>query len=627
MSRSRAWKLIAFAPILLVLYANFMFVRNHFYANGPYLHDSGWFSGIVYRAGIVPRNPPTSEMPYFWGWHITLIISLGSILSYLFPGDRVDWYCIFQAAIYAPLALAMPLLVPPSERNGLRSALLVAACSVAFAFSGQVLTCIAYPHFEIFASAGIAIMLGALAMGRERLAWVGLAMAIGTREDCGYHAASLLVAVVAADFLGRPFPIARRRVLLMAGVGLVSTALMMFLQKRLLFTVDAFRIYITGSPAYAHLTGPAIVERLSDFGTKCGFIWVPILASALVAVARRDARYLLGWVVTMPWLLVNLTAIQPAKASISVYTGFPFIGSAFWIAAYGRVGEAREPHRRWYWPLVSGAFVSVASFLGLLFSFQSQATGLLQDCVIPSTRNPEGVRAFARGLRTREYGAVKVDHAMTAWALEGARPADYLSARDAKEGIHSADGFAFFLNGDSVALLAWSALPKCGRVPDTKFIFCTMADRSLPGTVTPTTGLLLELEQIAAQHVRREGEAIVGEARAEGGIAVFGPYMRLAPGSYLATWTMKQGQCVGTSPRPIHVDVLAGGNRLLAERDVAAEGNVTELAFEITPDHADDAVELRTSFGSCAFTLRGLALKRVAVAPEEPRAPLPVPQP
>lgn len=615
MSHSRAWKLAAFAPILLVLYANAMFVRNHFYANGPYLLDSGWFSGIVYRAGIVPRNPPTSEMPYFWGWHITGIVSLGSILSYLFPGDRVDWYCIFQAAIYAPLAVAMPLLVPAEQRSGLRSALIVAACSVAFAFSGQVLTCIGYPHFEIFASAGIAIMLAALAMGRERLAWGGLAMAIGTREDCGYHAASLLVAVLAADYLGRPFPVARRRVLLMAGVGLVSTALMMFLQKRLFYTIDAFEIYITGRPAYAHLTGPAIAERLAGFGTKCGFIWAPMLASAVVAAARRDARYLLGWVVTLPWLVVNLTAFQPTKAAIAIYTGFPFIGSAFWIAAYGRVEEARTPGRRWYWPLVGGAFVSVASFLGMLFSFQSQASGLLQDCFIPSTRNPAGIRAFARGLRAREYGAVKVDPAMVSWALEGAQPADYLSARDVKEGITSADGFAFFMTSDSVALLSWSALPKCGRVPETKMIFCTRADRPLPSTVTPTTGLLLELEQLQAERVRREGETIFGEARSEGGNALFGPYVHLPAGPYVATWTMKQGPCDGaTPPRLIHVDVLAGGKRLLAERDVAADQEIAELAFEIAPEHADDAVELRTSFGSCAFTLRGLDLKRPLTA-------------
>ena len=44
----------------------------------------------------------------------------------------------------------------------------------------------------------------------------------------------------------------------MAGVGLVSTALMTFLQKKLFLSVDAFRIYITGAPAYAHLTRAAI---------------------------------------------------------------------------------------------------------------------------------------------------------------------------------------------------------------------------------------------------------------------------------------------------------------------------------------------------------------------------------
>lgn len=610
MSRQRVWKLIAFAPVLVVLYANAMFVRNHFYVRGPYLHDSGWFSSTVYHAGIIPRNPLTEQMPYFWGWHITGVVSLGSILSYLFPGDRVEWYCVFQALLYAPLALAMPILVPPAARTGLRSALLVAACSVAFAFSGQVLACVAYPHFEIFASAGIAIMLGGLATGRERLAWIGLAMAIGTREDCGFHAASFLVAALAADYFGRPFPIARRRLLLMAGVGLVSTALMMFLQKRLFYSVDAFRIYITGTPPYAHLAGRALVGRLVTFAEVCGFIWMPILASIVVAVARRDARYLLGWVVTVPWLIVNLTAHQLAKAAITVYTGFPFVGSVFWIAAYGRVEESREPRGRWHRPLVAAAFVSVTSLLGLFFS-DAASVRVLVDSFVPAARNPAGIRAFARGLRAREYGDVKLDPAMISWAIEGARRADFVSASEQQHGITAADGFAFFMTPESVALLVLSPLPKCGRVPDTRIVFCTRAERSLPSTVTPTTGLLLELEQLSLHHVHRDGDTIVVDASAEPSTAVFGPYLRLAPGSYVATWTLKQGPCDASMPaRAVHVDVFVGGNRILAERDVDPDQEVVDLAFEVAPDHADEAVELRASVGSCAFTIRGLDLKR-----------------
>ncbi|HSO35732.1 MAG TPA: hypothetical protein VLT33_24555, partial [Labilithrix sp.] len=382
MRRTRAWKLIAYAPILVVFYANALFIRNHFYVRGAYYHDAGWFSETVFHAGLIPRNPAMAEvMKYYWGWHVTVVVAVGSWLSYLFPGDRVDWYAVFQGLIYAPLALAVPMVVPRAARSGAPSALLVAGCSLTFAFCGQVLASMGYPHFEIFASAGLAIMLAGLAMGRERLAWLGLAMAIGTREDCGFHAASFLVAVLAADLFGRPFPIARRRVILMIGVGLASTVVMMVAQKKLFASVNAFEMYITGTPPYAHLTGPAVRQRILDFGTKCAFVWMAMLSTVLVAVARRDARYLLGWVVALPWLFLNLTAVQELKAHLSVYTGFPFVGSVFWVFAYGRVEDTK---RSWRWPLFAGSFVSLASAAGLLLSFPVPGRATLDSAFVPS---------------------------------------------------------------------------------------------------------------------------------------------------------------------------------------------------------------------------------------------------
>jgi hypothetical protein len=612
MNRARLWKLVAFAPIVVVLYANVMFVRNHFYVSGPYYHDSGWFSETVFRAGIIPRNPPHSAMPYYWGWHITAIVSLGSILSYLFPGDRVDWYCLFQGAIYAPLALAMPLLVPARARSGARSALLVAACSLAFAFDGQVLACIGYPHFEIFASAGIAIMLGALAMGRERLAWVGLAMAIGTREDCGFHAASLLVAVLAADVLGRPFPIARARLLRLAAAGLAATVLMMVVQKKVFISVDAFRMYITGDPPYAHLTGRVIAERLVAFAERCAFIWWPMVGTALVAVARRDARYLLGWVVTLPWLVLNLTAAQDVKAAVAVYTGFPFIGSIFWVAAYGRVEEdARTPRRRWSWPLLAGGFVSVVSTLGLLFSYQSIVVTMLEQCFVPSATNPAGIRAFAGALRAREYGAIIVDPAVASWALEGVLPSEHLSETDRREGVTRGDGVAFFLTGERVGLVIATAFTQCGRVPDTSVFFCKRPGSPLPPTVVPAPPLLVSALQLGPAHVRRDRGVIVADATVEPGIATFGPYTRLPAGDYVATWDIAVGACLGDAPpRRIHVDVFAGGHGLLATRDVPPSGGAIDVPFTVAPDRVDDAIELRTWLGTCASTVRALDVSR-----------------
>ena len=614
MGRARAWKLIAFAPVLVVLYANAMFVRNHFYVRGPYFHDSGWFSQTVFHAGIIPRNPSTSfPMIYYWGWHVTGIVSVGSMLSYAFPGDRVDWYCIFQALIYAPLAFAIPVLVPPEARAGWRSALLVAACSLAFVFSGQVVSCMAYPHFEIFASAGIALMLAALAMGRERLAWVGLAMAIGTREDCGFHAASFLVAVLAADVFGRPFPMARRRVLLMAAVGLMATALMIAMQKKLFVSVDAFKIYITGTPPYAHLTGPALVERVVNFGTKCGFIWLAILATGLVAIVRRDARYLLGWVVTLPWLVLNFTAHQDIKAALTVYTGFPFVGSIFWVAAYARVEEARSARRSWRSPLLAGAFVSVASTLGMLVSFPVPTVATLGSAFLPATRNPEGLRAFARGLRAREYGAVKVDPSMNSWAVESVTLEDLVSAKELEDGIVTGDGYAFFFFGAAaIDLLARSPFPKCGHVPETPAFLCTRANGSLPPTVTPSSPLL-QLVQLSPEHVRRADETVVVDARPAAGIATFGPYLRLRADAYTVSWDLAFGTCEpGATSPSVHVDVLRDGKTLLAERDLTPADASAVLAFDVPTSLADKPLEFRTWWGgSCPFVVRGIDVRRV----------------
>src|SRR4029079_8089508 len=137
-------------------------------------HDSGWFSAIVFRSGLVPPSPHAVArgVDLYFGWALSPLLSPPSLLSYAVPGDRVDWYCFFQGAIYAPLAFAVPLLVPREKRTGAAALAVVVAASLLFSFGGQILTCIAYPHFEVFSAAGLAIMLASLATGRERTAWL-----------------------------------------------------------------------------------------------------------------------------------------------------------------------------------------------------------------------------------------------------------------------------------------------------------------------------------------------------------------------------------------------------------------------------------------------------------------------
>lgn len=609
--RARVFHFVAHFPVLLVAWANALFIWNHFHARAPYWHDAGWFSGIVWRAGIFGRNPPSPHtwMPYYWGWHPSLLVSAGSLLSYVFPGDRVDWYCVFQAAVYAPLAFVVPILVPEKERTGIRAALVVAVASIAFSFGGQVVSAMAFPHFEIFSSAGISIMLAALAVGRRRLAWVGLAMSIATREDGGYHAGSLLAAVVLSEFLGRPFPIARKRVLVMFGVALGATIVLVAIQKKLFITVDAWEIYLAGKPAYAHLTKELLANRLARLFDRGGFIWMPFALTVLVAIIRRDARYLLGWLATLPWFVLNICALQPEKGEISTYTGFPFVAGAFWAAAYARACDRRPAASGWRWPVLLAGSLGAISLLGYHAANPVGTQVTLRDGLFPAAENPGGVRAFARELRERGHGRVRMDLSAAAWALEAWADEEILWSPEHDDGIATADGYAFFATRDNANALAGVPFTNCGRVARSLMFFCTRSDRPLPSSLVPSPPMVA-LASIVPKGVHREGETIVVDAGSPVvWPVVYGPYARYLPGRYVAAWDLGFRDCPADAS--IRVDVARFGRGTVAERDVTPAEGGAELGFEVLPEMRDDVWEFRMFVAPCAVVMKDLRVRRL----------------
>ncbi|MDB4942529.1 MAG: hypothetical protein JWP97_2063 [Labilithrix sp.] len=610
--RPRLWTLLAYLPVAIVAFGSAMFIRNHFYVRGPYLHDSGWFSATVYHAGLVPENPPSLRGPLvsYWGWHVSVIVSLGSMLSYLFPVDRVDWYCVFQAVIYAALAFAMPVLVPARQRSSVRSGLAVLVANLLFSLSGQVLCCLGYPHFEIFASAGLAVMLAGLATGRTGVAWTGIVMALATREDGGIHAAMFLGAALALDLTGRPFPVSRRKLIVMAVVAAAVAVLTSVAQKRLFVTVDAWHQYLAGNPPYAHVTRALVLRRLDFFATHSGYVWLPMVVTALIAAARRDARYLLGWAFSMPWLLFNFFAFQELKGELSVYTGFPFVGALFWPAAFATSEAARRGRSGSLWPLAAGALVSIASTLGMVPGSWNSLRFLAADMFIPKAENPAGIRAFARHLRRRDYGAVYMSPAAASWALEGLHEHELVAAVFRKPDLTGADGYAFHINEDSFEPLVGSKLTTCGRVVDTGFFFCGRAGGALPEGLEPASPLMSGLHLVDVPQVRREHAAIRVDAALPPQIRVFGPYLHAPPGAYTARWTVDYGGCPATSAAPIlKVDILRAGEEIVGILDAESITTPVELPFDVTPENHERALELRMFSGSCPYVLRALEVR------------------
>lgn len=610
--RLRAWSLVAFAPVLLVFYGNWCFIANHF-ALAPFLHDSGWFASIVFREGIMPRNPVTvaNDVTYYWGWHVSPLISAGSLVSYLFPGDVIDWYGVFQGIVYAPLATAVPVLVDRETRRGMALAVLVAATSLVFAFNGQVLAAVGYPHFELFASAGLALMLAALAVGRERLAWVGIAMAVATREDGGLHAASFLAAALAAGLLGRPFPVARRRLATMTAVALACSVVATLVQNKLFVTPRAWEIYLVGKPPFAHLSWAVLVQRLSTFGARSGFVWAPMLATLAVAAYRRDARYLLGWLVTVPWLLLNFTAKQDVKAEMGLYTGFPFVGSAFWVGAYARTRAGRSaPQRKVLWPL---AAVSLASLAGLSFSYPGFVRGTLENMLVRSDVDRAAIRAYARALATSPdaYGRLLVDASVAAWTVKSAkREALVADGRDPGIDTTKFDGVTFFERGplrETVpALLARGDYTSCGNLPRTPVMFCGRRGSPLPPGFRPASATVHSLDvTVLARH---EGERIQVLRTARPEVGIFGPFVSLDGGRYEAVFHVRVDECpIDRTPR-MFIEVFNGG--VLAKRTLERGEREVRLPFTLEGPGPHRGIELRAWSGECPYWIDGVELEK-----------------
>jgi hypothetical protein len=490
LASTRATALVMAASTVTLFWLGACFVYNHFLL-GPYLLDSGWYSAIIHEQGLLPLNPPMAHpLRDYYGIHFSVLISLGSLLSHAIPLDRVSYYCLFQGLMYAPLGCVTALLLSgrqflPGSQPGARAAdaLLILVASLIFALNGQVLACLGYPHYEIFLSAGLCLLLAGLATGKARVAWCGLVIAAITREDGGLHAAAFAGAALLCSWTKKPWGLPQKALLTLCLVGIASSAFAIVLQKTCFVTANLFKHEYLGDPPYAHIDAGVLQERLLAFAKKCRFILFPLLGSAAIAVLKRDARYLLGWLVEGPWLLVNFLAAQELKSRFEIYTGFPFVGSIFWIGAYARVTAPAKQGRAWLAPLV---VVSALSSLGLEMSNSGSVKRILTQAAWPVDVAYEPIASFASRLERdpNAHGYLFVDHAMAAWTVQGMPPARKVDDLRDIVSFHGRDGIVFYRRswlGRYIArFIAKSPFTNCGRIPDTQVYACLRPERTLP---------------------------------------------------------------------------------------------------------------------------------------------------
>lgn len=601
----RAWMLIACAvPTALIFWANAAYVWNHF-VTGGYYHDSAWYSAIIHHAGFFQKNPAnTSTVPDYWGIHVSLLCSVTSLLSYLAPVPRVLWYALFQGAIYAPLGVLVALTTHRAHRT-LLDALVVACVTIVFATNGQVVACIGYPHFEIFLAAGLCVMLVGLATGRVRLAWLGIAMAIVTREDGGFHAASFAGAAIASAWFGRPFPVSQKTLWAMAVAAFAASVACFAVQKAFFVGANLFRIEYLGDPAFHHVTAELVKKRLPLFFTEASFVAFPLVGTIAIAIVRRDARYLLGWAVELPWLLLNFFAHQELKATFTIYTGFPFIGSIFWVGVYARL-SSKEPSRGW---LASLSFVSVLATAGLALV---AGPGHLVNVLTKSVRLEKLSPAASTYVHTLEknaaaYGELFFDSGMGAWVVDTVPERRVLFHPSHEKPWDEIVGATFYIDGTwgpdiILELLAKSPFRRCGRAVGSPIWLCYREGHVFPPGFEPVSIVADHLKAHAA--VRRDADGFHVPSTPTTGIQLYGPYLKLGAGKWTATWQIQWKECVeGESPQAI-IDVSADGKELVKQR-IESDDDSLAIAFDLDEPRS---LELRTWSGRCAFVVRDIVV-------------------
>lgn len=130
------------------------YTLNHFYVNGGYMLDSGWFAFLSAHSTNWPiSNPPSIGGTYF-STHFSPAFYIFTALHTLLSAagisvPDVSWFSITQGFWLALTASSIFTLLSRNSKQSTASNVFIAAASIVVAFNGVFLASIGFPHFEI----------------------------------------------------------------------------------------------------------------------------------------------------------------------------------------------------------------------------------------------------------------------------------------------------------------------------------------------------------------------------------------------------------------------------------------------------------------------------------------------
>jgi len=334
---------------LLAAVGVFNSVMNNAYQYGSTFFDSAEFATVIWRSGL------TLEMgPAFAGniypTHASTINYIPALFSYLWWGDRMNYYgfvyaLLYFATVYTAYAIMLPMLAG-------RCAPWLAALGAALLFCGQILFDGAWEMRSDF-FAGLFLPLAFLDWQKRRYQWALLWFALGNmvREDIG-----IMVIVPIALLAGLQWWAARRSDVALArerlvwgirtgALCLVWALATIYIQKHYFPVYDLLQDqYYDRANPFGHLSRALIDERLAYHWQYARGIWMPLAVVGIAAVALRDMQMMVGFVAFMPYIVGMFFSKSDMSAQLSSYKPFMLPVCLLWPAllAYGRPEAMRR---------------------------------------------------------------------------------------------------------------------------------------------------------------------------------------------------------------------------------------------------------------------------------------------
>lgn len=304
---------------------------NHFFVEGPYLQDTGWYSGLFNSWSINLLNPTAIDgVPpkSYYSTHISPAFQLIGLVTHTLKLPTVVIGFIWFLIIYLVSLASVYWLALRGGSNQALTWISAGIFSAAFVLSSHFQNQINYPHPEILI---LPLSIGLFWAIQQNITWLLAAFIAGLvalREDMGLHLfgfTSLLTIYFLIKTDGRWSAFLRISFLLFC-----LSAVEITIQKFFFPSDNALQRIYTGVPPFSHVNASFISDRIRSFWLARFDIILGFSFCVAAAVYRRNLLYLVGIVAPLPWIILNILAFSSNPSTLSLYYGFPILLTLVW---------------------------------------------------------------------------------------------------------------------------------------------------------------------------------------------------------------------------------------------------------------------------------------------------------